>query len=391
MSAGNDESDPNDGVVPLAPLVSVVVPCFNSLDYLPETVASILDQDHDDMEILLVDDGGTDDLAGWVASQVDPRIRLIRQDNAGPSAARNTGIAAARGDLVAFLDSDDTWEPDFLSAMAACFVAPSPAGEVGAAGAAGHLVDRPVGRSGDGSVDGSVDGSFDGAVDRPVGLAYCGWDVIDAQGRPNGRATVSTWSGDVWEQFVTRNPVACSGAVVRRSVFDDVGDFAVNRDRFPIDVEDWEMWVRIAANYPVAAVEKVLAHHRRHDSNSSSNPASLHAAYDHFLDTVFQGQPPERQALRPLATARTEIVLGWHSLADLRDADRALAYRRSAARHVPEVRRSPDWWRLGAAALALKVAGDRGFRVVRGANESARRVLSRLPLDKLRREGTFTP
>lgn len=339
-----------------APLVSVVVPCFNSLDYLPETVASILAQDHVQFEVVLVDDGGTDDLAGWVASQHDPRIRLIRQDNAGPSAARNTGIAAATGELVAFLDSDDTWEPDFLTEMVACFAQPLP-----------------------------------GSGGRPVGLAYCGWDVIDAHGRPNGRATVSTWSGDVWEQFVTRNPVACSGAVVRRSVFDDVGDFAVNRDRFPIDVEDWEMWVRISASYPVAVSPKVLAHHRRHDSNSSSNPESLHAAYDHFLDTVFDGQSPQRQALRPLATARSEIVLGWHSLADLRDADRALAYRRSAARHVPAVRRSPDWWRLGAAAVALKVAGDRGFRAVRGANESARRVLSKVPLHKLRREGTFTP
>ncbi|UDY34116.1 glycosyltransferase family 2 protein [Dermatobacter hominis] len=329
--------------------VSVVVPCYNSLPYLPETVASILGQDHRDLELVLVDDGGTDDLAGWVAAQDDPRLRLVRQDNAGPSAARNTGIAESTGELVAFLDSDDTWEPDFLSRLVACF------------------------------------------DDERVGMAYSGWDVIDAEGRPNGRATVSTWEGDVWERFVTRNPVACSGAVVRRAVFDDVGDFAVNRDRFPIDVEDWEMWVRIASSYPVAVVPEVLAHHRRHDTNSSSNPESLHAAYDHFLDTVFLDQPPERQALRPQATARAEIVLAWHSLADLRDAPRALAYRRSAARHAPEVRRSGDYWRLGAAAWSLRAAGDRGFRAVRSVNEHARRALGRLPLDRLRREGTFTP
>ncbi|HMV74296.1 MAG TPA: glycosyltransferase, partial [Microthrixaceae bacterium] len=190
--------------------VSVVIPCFNSLDYLPETVASVLAQDHRDLEVVLVDDGGTDDLAGWVRDRAEPRVRLIRQDNAGPSAARNTGIAASDGELVAFLDSDDTWEPDYLSRMVGCF-------------------DDPA-----------------------VGLAYSGWDVVDAEGRPNGRATVSEWSGDVWDRFVTRNPVACSGAVVRRTVFDDVGVFAVNRDRFPIDVEDWEMWVRIAASHQVA-------------------------------------------------------------------------------------------------------------------------------------------
>jgi glycosyltransferase involved in cell wall biosynthesis len=329
--------------------VSVVVPCYNSLPYLPETVASILAQDFGDLEVVLVDDGGTDDLAGWVAQQDDPRIRLIRQENAGPSAARNTGIEAARGELVAFLDSDDTWEPQYLSKLVACF------------------------------------------DDERVGLAYSGWDVIDAEGRPNGRATVSTWEGDVWERFVTRNPVACSGAVVRRRVFDDVGGFAVNRDRFPIDVEDWEMWVRIAASYRVAVVPEVLAHHRRHAANSSSNPESLHAAYDHFIETVFADQPPERQALRARATARAEVVLAWHSLADRRDAERALAYRRSAARHAPEVRRSGDYWRLGAAALALRVTGERGFRAARAANERARRALGRLPLHRLRREHTFTP
>lgn len=329
--------------------VSVVIPCFNSLDYLPETVASVLAQDHRDLEVVLVDDGGTDDLAGWVRDRAEPRVRLIRQDNAGPSAARNTGIAASDGELVAFLDSDDTWEPDYLSRMVGCF-------------------DDPA-----------------------VGLAYSGWDVVDAEGRPNGRATVSEWSGDVWDRFVTRNPVACSGAVVRRTVFDDVGVFAVNRDRFPIDVEDWEMWVRIAASHRVAVVAEVLVHHRRHGANSSSDPESLHEAYGHFLDTVFDGQPPERQALRPLATARAEIVLGWHSLADRRDPGRALAYRRSAARHAPEVRRAPDWWRLGAAAFALKVAGERGFRIVRDANQWARRVLARLPGPRVRREGTFTP
>ena len=329
--------------------VSVVIPCYNSMRFLPQTVESVLAQTHADLELVLVDDGGTDDLAGWVAQQADPRIRLIRQENAGPSAARNRGIAESTGDLVAFLDSDDLWEPTFLDELLPRF------------------------------------------EDPEVGLTYSGWDVIDAEGRPNGRVTVSTWEGDVWERFVTRNPVACSGAIVRRSVVDDVGGFAVNRDRFPIDVEDWELWVRIAASHRVAVVSKVLAHHRRHGSNSSSHPESLDAAYAHFLDGVFDGVPPERQALRPLATARTEMVLAWQCLADNRDPDASLGYRRSAARHAPAVRRSSDYWRVGAAALALRLAGDRGFAVVRAVNGRARRVLVRVRGDRVRREGTFTP
>jgi glycosyltransferase involved in cell wall biosynthesis len=331
------------------PRVSVVIPCHNSLRYLPATVDSVLAQTVEDFEVVLVDDGGTDDLAGWVGGCGDDRVRLVRQDNAGPAAARNRGVAEAAADRIAFLDSDDLWEPEFLERMLA-------------------------------------------RLDEPdVGLVYCGWDVIDADGRPNGRATVSTWEGDVWERFVTRNPVACSGVVLPRATFEEVGGFEVNRDRFPIDVEDWELWVRIAASHRVAAVPEVLVHHRRHDANSSSNPESLDAAYRHFLDRVFAGAPPEHAGLRPLATARAELLLGWHSLADRRDPQRALAYRRSARRHCPEVRRSADYWRLGAAAAAMRVTGERGFEAVRAANEGARRVLRRLPVERLRREGAFTP
>ena len=329
--------------------ISVVIPCYNSLRFLPETVASVLAQTHDDLELVLVDDGGTDDLAGWVSAQADERIRFVRQDNAGPSAARNRGIAESTGDLVAFLDSDDLWEPEFLERLSARF------------------------------------------DDPEVAMTYGGWDVIDAEGRRNGRAVVSTWEGDVWERFVTRNPVACSATIVRRSVLDELGGFEVNRDRFPIDVEDWELWVRIAASHRVAVVSEVLAHHRRHDANSSSHPESLDAAYAHFLDHVFADVPPERMALRPLAAARTEMVMAWHCLADERDPVKSLGYRRSAARHAPEVRRSPDYWRVGAAAVALRITGERGFSIVRGANERARRLVTRLRIDRLRRETPFTP
>ena len=248
---------------------SVVIPCYNSLDFLPATVDSVLAQTFGDFELVLVDDGGTDDLAGWAATVDDPRVRVVRQDNAGVSAARNLGIDSARGELVVFLDSDDLWVPDALERLVACF-------------------DR----------------------EPSLGLAYGGWDVIDAAGRPNGRVYVSTWEGDVWEQFVIRNPVPASAVAVPRAVLVDLGGFEVNRDRFPIDVEDWELWVRIAAGHRVAVVSDVLVHHRLHDRNSSSDVASLEAAYRHFLDTVFEGVDDDRLALRSLATARTELVLG---------------------------------------------------------------------------------
>ena len=90
------------------PRISVIVPVFEMGRYLPEAVASIEAQGRDDVEIVLVDDGSTDDTPEVIAG-LGARVVAIRQDNAGPAAARNRGLAAARGELVTFLDADDLW------------------------------------------------------------------------------------------------------------------------------------------------------------------------------------------------------------------------------------------------------------------------------------------
>ena len=333
---------------------SVVIPCFNSLKYLPETLATVLAQTYGDFEVVLVDDGGSDDLAGWAATfpdgAGDPRVRVVRQENAGVSAARNLGVTSSQGEVVVFCDSDDLWAPTLVAELV-------------------------------------------GALDRnpAAGLAYGWYDLIDGDGTPTGRVVRSEWEGDVWAQFVTRNPVSASAVAVPKAVLDDVGLFLVNRDRFPVDVEDWELWIRIAGRYPVVVVREVVAHHRRHDSNSSSNVESLTAAYAHLLAAVFDDESPERQRLRPSATARTELLLAWHCLNDRHEPAAALEHLKVAKVHDPDVRKSSEYWRIAAAATALRATGDRGYAWVRSANRGARRVLSALPVHKLRRESTYSP
>ncbi len=95
---------------PTSPLVSVVVPAHNAEATLDEAIASLVAQTHRPIELIVVDDGSTDDTAG-VARRWRPQVKLIRQRQRGPSAARNTGIRAARGELVAFLDADDRCHP----------------------------------------------------------------------------------------------------------------------------------------------------------------------------------------------------------------------------------------------------------------------------------------
>ncbi len=98
-----------------APLVSVIIPAYNRRDSIGRAIDSVLAQTLTDFELIVVDDASTDDTVAVVAAYTDPRMRLIRRDaNGRAAAARNTGIRAATGRYVAFLDSDDSWTPDKL-------------------------------------------------------------------------------------------------------------------------------------------------------------------------------------------------------------------------------------------------------------------------------------
>lgn len=129
-----------------ADLVSVVVPTYNRAYCVGRAIDSVRKQTHKNWELIVVDDGSTDDTAAFVSKQYgsDPRIRYIHQTNAGVSAARNTGINAARGNFVAFLDSDDVWKPWKLELQLECFRAFPDIGmvwtEFQAVDAAGKLV-----------------------------------------------------------------------------------------------------------------------------------------------------------------------------------------------------------------------------------------------------------
>jgi glycosyltransferase involved in cell wall biosynthesis len=103
-----------------APLVSCIVPVFNGEAYLREALTSIRTQTYRPLEIIVVDDGSTDGTA-TVARGVGDAVRYVRQGNAGPAAARNLGIASARGDFIAFLDADDLWHGDKLTRQMARF------------------------------------------------------------------------------------------------------------------------------------------------------------------------------------------------------------------------------------------------------------------------------
>lgn len=99
----------------MAPRFSIIVPTFNRSDSILDTLQSCFDQSLDDFEVIVVDDGSSDDTREVLAGIEDSRLVVVHQQNAGPAAARNRGMGIARGQFIAFLDSDDRWYPEFLA------------------------------------------------------------------------------------------------------------------------------------------------------------------------------------------------------------------------------------------------------------------------------------
>ena len=95
-------------------MITIVIPLYNKESQIVDAIQSVFSQSFQDFELIVVNDGSTDNSIEMVKRFVDPRIKLITQKNAGVSAARNHGIKEAKGEFITFLDADDSWEPDFL-------------------------------------------------------------------------------------------------------------------------------------------------------------------------------------------------------------------------------------------------------------------------------------
>ncbi|MGH6968140.1 MAG: glycosyltransferase family 2 protein [Stellaceae bacterium] len=224
-------------MAPSRPLVSVVMPMFNAALTVRRALASVCAQTYPEWEAICVDDASTDDTVAVGAAFDDPRIRVIRLDhNGGPGRARNLGIAAAKGELVAFLDVDDEWLPDKLARQVALFEAD--------AGLALVVADMKVK-----TVDGR-DGSSVYARQPPV---------------PGTEA---------WKTLLASSFVAISAAMTRRGLLDAVGGF----DPDLITGEDQDLFIRLALVGGVHAIPDPLAVYHWMPRSYSTGHAARQAA-----------------------------------------------------------------------------------------------------------------
>jgi glycosyltransferase involved in cell wall biosynthesis len=234
------------------PKVSVVIPAYNTASYLPEAIESVLQQTYQDFEILIVDDGSTDNTAE-IALSYAPRVKLIKKENGGPAAARNTGMQHATGEFIAFLDSDDSWVPDKLAEQVA-------------------LLD----------------------TNPAIGLVYGKAQMFQQIGanRQWGGVIGHTQSPTL-KLLLFGNFIPAQTVLFRRTCVERVG-YMKESDALPV-AEDFEFWLRFAKNYSLVGIDRTLAYYRIHENNLLGGGQDIEKGLKYALVALleFERQYPE--------------------------------------------------------------------------------------------------
>ena len=244
------------------PLVSVIIPTYNAGSYLGEALDSALAQTYRRLEVIVADDGSTDETPALLRSYKD-RIRVVQLGHSESVAIpRNAAVRCAQGDLLAFLDADDVWLP--------------------------HKLETQV-----------------GLLKSPMALLGTSALLKTKQSRDVNKVS--------YRELLVRNRFAASSVMVSRSCLDQVGLF--DEDPRLFGVEDWDLWLRVASRFPALWVDRELVH-VRHVSGSVSAPENFSRMYraERYLLAKHQGTEGMPQCSRLL---RSHALAGSHLRAAL--------------------------------------------------------------------------
>jgi glycosyltransferase involved in cell wall biosynthesis len=228
------------------PQVSVIIPAYNQGRFLKDAILSVLAQTHHDYEIILVDDGSTDDTR-LVAGQFGDQIHYIYQDNRGLGGARNTGIQQAQGIYLALLDSDDSWLPNFLQTMM-------------------DLADK----------------------NPDVSVFYCGVKCMDSEGHtlPQILNSKILPASQFFKTLVSGNFLIPSSIVMRRSEVINAGLFDQTTSELH-GCEDWDLWLRLGSQHHFLGSEECLVQYRIHGNSLSADPSKMQRAVKAVIEKHF--------------------------------------------------------------------------------------------------------
>lgn len=244
--------------------VSVIIPAYNQGHFLAEAVNSVLAQTYPHVEVIVVDDGSTDDTAVVARSFTDPRVRYVYKQNGGLSSARNEGLRHAQGQYISYLDSDDCFLPEKLAMLV---------GEMDAHSAVGFVAGQAI--------------------------------PVDEHGRHVGKKFDTPLPTDT-KQLLLGNPLHVGSVLVRRDWQEKVGFF----DETLRSYEDWDMWLRLAqAGCQMRYVPQPVSLYRFHTAQMTRDGRQMTTATFAVLDKLFADPtlPPDWQAMKDRAYSQANL------------------------------------------------------------------------------------
>ena len=267
------------------PLVSVIIPTHNRGNLIGETIKSVLNQTFKNFEVIVADDGSTDDTEAVVRGLGDWRVQYRWFENQGaPAFPRNEGLGLARGEYIAFLDSDDLWLPEHLEL---CLKA----------------------------MDENEDA---GGVFTDYYKLY-----------PGDKLVPQRMAGSRYGCFTLKDMVAnfsaigaASNVMVCKRVFDEVGNFNENKDM--AGSEDWEMWVRISSKFRFLVLPRETVKLRVHGKNITLRPEKIERSIKAALDSIFS-HPQIRPLVWPYrsnayAEVNTLAAINYYAAGEMKKA-----------------------------------------------------------------------
>jgi glycosyltransferase involved in cell wall biosynthesis len=296
-----------------SPLTSVVIPAYNRADYLPLTVESALAQEGAEVEVIVVDDGSTDDTAAVVGRHKaawGERFRYVWQENAERCVARNHGLRLARGEFVAFLDSDDLLRPQHVSACVAAL-----------------------------------------REDPEAAAAYGDHGLVDAEGRViREHVTRPAFEGERFKRELCLKQIIIFPAevVVRRSALEAAYGSAEVFDPEAVMLEEWLVWVNLLRASEFRRLGRPTVWRRLHPNSTWGNPDKFARQSVRATEKVIATGLPEALGIpgrRILAVNRTHCAYGYYLAGRWPDARRELA---AALREYPRVVAERHFWSVAA-------------------------------------------
>ncbi len=294
----------------MSPLVSVVIPAYNAGAFIDASVGSALNQSMGDLEVIVVNDGSTDDMADRLRAWNDPRLSVITQANQGLASALNAGIRAARGTYIGFLDADDLWLPSKLER---------------------HIQVHQ---------------------ERPdIDITFSWVDAIDVCGKPV-RIPCPRWRGTVsLAQLLADYMIrTMSAVVIRRVAAEHAGGF----DSTLVRCVDLEFFLRAALLRPnnICAIPEVLTLYRRHDRQRTRDWRRMLQGWNQVLSSIRQRAPEATAKVERVASSNMLRYYASLAYEGGQFGDAIELVKRSFALSPAAFLRDTRNWKMSAAAIA---------------------------------------